>query len=78
MARFQHFLAEHRDTLVALQILYARPHATRRLDRTAIEELRDAMRRPPWLLEPVDIWRAYQRLDDNRVKGAQSAVCRTS
>ena len=55
--------------LVALQILYARPHATRRLDRAAIEELRDAMRRPPWLLEPVDIWRAYKRLDDDRVKG---------
>jgi type I restriction enzyme R subunit len=45
--RFRRFLAEHRDTLVALQILYARPHATRRLDRAAIEELRDAMRRPP-------------------------------
>ena len=52
-----------------MQILYARPHATSRLDRTAIEELRDAMLRPPWLLEPVDIWRAYKRLDDDRVKG---------
>jgi type I restriction enzyme, R subunit len=67
--RFRQFLAEHRDTLVALQILYARPHAARRLARAAIDELRDAMRRPPWLLEPVDIWRAYQRLDDDRVKG---------
>jgi type I restriction enzyme, R subunit len=67
--RFRQFLAERRDTLVALQILYTRPHATRRLDRAAIEELRDAMRRPPWLLEPVDIWRAYQHLDDDRVKG---------
>jgi type I restriction enzyme R subunit len=67
--RFRRFLDEHRDTLVALQILYGRPHATRRLDRAAIEELRDAMRRPPWLLEPVDIWRAYKRLDDARVRG---------
>jgi type I restriction enzyme R subunit len=67
--RFRHFLAEHRDTLTALQILYTRPHAARRLDRSAIEELRDTMRRPPWLLEPIDIWRAYKRLDDDRVKG---------
>src|SRR5207253_6590273 len=67
--RFRQFIAEHRYTLVALQILYARPHATSRLDRAAIEELRDAMRRPPWLLEPIDIWRAYKRLDDDRVKG---------
>jgi len=69
LERFRKFLDEHRDTLVALQILYARPHAARRLDRAAIEELRDAMRRPPWLLEPIDIWRAYKRLDDDRVKG---------
>jgi len=67
--RFRRFLIEHRDTLTALQILYTRPHATRRLDRAAIEELRDTMRRPPWLLEPIDIWRAYKRLDDERVKG---------
>ena len=67
--RFRQFLAEHHDTLVALQILYARPHTARHLDRAAIEELREAMRRPPWLLEPVDIWRAYKRLDDDRFKG---------
>jgi type I restriction enzyme R subunit len=72
--RFRQFLAEHRDTLVALQILYVRPHATRRLDRAAIEELRDAMRRPPWLLEPFDIWRAYKRLDDDRVKDPARAL----
>jgi type I restriction enzyme R subunit len=36
--RFRQFLAEYRDTLVALQILYARAHATRRLDRAVIEE----------------------------------------
>lgn len=52
-----------------MQILYGRPRAARRLDRAAIEELHDAMRRPPWLLEPVDIWRAYKRLDDVRVRG---------
>jgi type I restriction enzyme R subunit len=69
VGRFRRFLDEHRDTLTALQILYGRPHAARRLDRAAIEELRDTMRRPPWLLEPLDIWRAYKRLDDIRVKG---------
>jgi type I restriction enzyme, R subunit len=67
--RFKAFLDENRDRLVALQILYGRPHAAAKLDRAAIEELRDVLRRPPWLLEPVDIWRAYARLDDRRVKG---------
>lgn len=69
VANFRRFLDENRDKLVALQILYGRPYAGRPLDRAAIEDLRDAMRRPPWLLEPLDIWRAYKRLDDDRVKG---------
>jgi len=67
--RFRRFLDEKRDELAALQILYGRPYASRRLDRAAIEELRDALRRPPWLLEPFDIWRAYRRLDAERVRG---------
>ena len=67
--RFRRFLDEHRDTLVALQLLYNRPRAGQRLDRAEIEELRDVMRRPPWLLEPFDLWRAYRRLDETKVKG---------
>jgi type I restriction enzyme, R subunit len=67
--KFKAFLDDNKDRLVALQILYGRPHAAQKLDRAAIEDLRDALRRPPWLLEPVDIWRAYARLDDKRVKG---------
>ena len=27
------------------------------------------MKRPPWLLEPIDIWRAYKRLVAERVRG---------
>ena len=34
-----------------------------------LEDLRDALRRPPWLLEPINIWRAYKRLNDARVRG---------
>jgi hypothetical protein len=40
----------------------------------ALEELRDTMRRPPWLLEPVNIWRAYKRLDDTRVRGNSTRI----
>lgn len=67
--RFRRFLDEHRDGLVALQILYALPHARRRLTYAAVEELREALRRPPWLLEPLDLWRAYRRLADEKVRG---------
>ena len=67
--RFKEFLEANKDTIVALQILYGRPYAQRRLTYEGLEELRDALRRPPWLLEPINIWRAYKRLDDARVRG---------
>jgi type I restriction enzyme, R subunit len=67
--KFEAFLDVNRDRLVALQILHGRSRAGQRLDRAAIEEVREVLRRPPWLLEPVDIWRAYVRLDEDRVKG---------
>lgn len=72
--RFREFLEANKDKLVALQIFYGRPYAARRLTYEGLEELRDAMRRPPWLLEPVNIWRAYKRLDDRRVRGGSTRI----
>ena len=67
--RFRKFLDEERDHLTALQILYRLPYAQKRLTYDAVDDLRAALRRPPWLLEPVDIWRAYKRLSDDKVRG---------
>jgi type I restriction enzyme R subunit len=58
--RFKRFLEERRDELAALQILYRLPYAQRRLTYDAVDDLKKALKRPPWLLEPVDIWRALQ------------------
>jgi type I restriction enzyme R subunit len=67
--RFRRFLEERRDELVALQILYSLPYTRRRLTYAAVDELREALKRPPWLLEPIDIWRAYKRLSADKVNG---------
>ncbi|MBB4567822.1 DEAD/DEAH box helicase family protein [Rhizobium leucaenae] len=67
--RFQKFLEEKQDELVALQILYHRPYAHKHLTYETVDEMRDALKRPPWLLEPVDIWRAYKRLASEKVRG---------
>ncbi len=67
--KFEAFLDVNRDRLVALQILHGRSRPGQKLDRAAIEAVREVLRRPPWLLEPVDVWRAYVRLDEDRVKG---------
>lgn len=72
--RFKEFLETHKDQFAALQILYGRPYARRRLTYDELEELREALRRPPWLLEPVNIWRAYKRLNDGRVRGSATRI----
>jgi type I restriction enzyme R subunit len=72
--RFRDFLETNKDKLIALQILYGRPYAQRRLTYEALEELRDALKRPPWLLEPLNIWRAYKRLHDARVRGNPTRI----
>lgn len=74
VAKFQEFLEANKDKLVALQIFYNLPRAQRRLTYESLEDLRDAMRRPPWLLEPVNIWRAYKRLNDTRVRGNPTRI----
>ncbi len=45
------------------------PHAQRRLTYQALDDLKEALRRPPWLLQPPDIWRAYKRLAADKVRG---------
>lgn len=72
--RFRQFLEANKDQIVALQILYGRPYAQRPLTYQALDELREALRRPPWLLEPTDIWRAYKRLNDARVRGNPTRI----
>ncbi len=67
--RFKRFLVERRDELTALQILYRLPYAQKRLTYEAVDDLRAALRRPPWLLEPVDLWRAYRRIAADKVRG---------
>jgi len=69
VARFKRFLEERRDELTALQILYRLPYAQRRLTYEAVDDLKEALKRPPWLLEPIDIWRAYKRIASDKVRG---------
>jgi len=65
---FKRFLDEHRDRLLALRILYGLPAASKRLTYASLEELRDAMLKTPWLLQPLSLWSAYRRLQGDRVR----------
>ncbi len=68
---FRQFLDGHADQLAALQVLYARPYAARRLTYAGLRDLANAMARPPWLLDSARIWEAYRRLNGaGRVRDA--------
>ena len=65
--KFSEFLEQHQDELTALTILYGKPHRSRQLTYDSINELRTALAKPPWLLEPVSIWSAYKRLSGGKI-----------
>jgi type I restriction enzyme, R subunit len=67
---FRAFIEANKDELTALQILYSQPYGARRLTYGAVKELAGAIKLPPYNLTPEELWRAYERLDRSRVRGA--------
>jgi len=67
---FKQFMEENRDELTALQILYNQPVGRQRLTYKAIRELVTVMAERPPYLTTADVWQAYKRLDEARVRGA--------
>src|SRR5439155_6017983 len=65
---FEQFLAENRDRLLALQILYNRPRAKRHLTYELIRELARAMENSAYHLAPAEVWKCYARLRADRVR----------
>jgi type I restriction enzyme, R subunit len=63
------FVAEHRDDIDALQILYSRPYG-KRLTLKAIKELATTIGRPPYNWTPERLWSAYEALEASRVRGS--------
>jgi type I restriction enzyme R subunit len=74
IANFGKFLDEQQDELVALSILYGKPQGQSRLTYASLEELRQTMMRPPWLLQPLALWTAYRRLQGDKVRGNPAKV----
>src|ERR1035437_1187274 len=68
---FERFIAEHKDEITALQILYNRPPRTQGapLPFEALKTLADALQAPPRLWTESQLWQAYAALDKSKVKG---------
>jgi len=71
---FERFIAEHKDEITALQILYQRPQRLQGLRAEtltfeALKTLADALQAPPHLWTEGQLWQAYAALDKTKVKG---------
>jgi type I restriction enzyme R subunit len=69
VASWSGFLAEHRDEIAALQVLYAAP-AGRCPTFSELRELADLIKRPPYNWTPDVLWQAYEKVEAGRVKHA--------
>jgi type I restriction enzyme, R subunit len=66
---FEAFIAQHKDEITALQILYSRPtRAPLKFDD--IKALADALHAPPHLIDEGALWQAYAAIKKDQVKGA--------
>jgi type I restriction enzyme R subunit len=67
---FEAFIEEHKDEITALEIFYDQPHGERHLTLEQIKELAQAIQQPPLDTTPEELWKAYARLEKDKVKGA--------
>ena len=65
---FEAFIAQHKDEITALQILYNRPSRAP-LTYRDIKALADALHAPPHLIDESQLWQAYAALNKTKVKG---------
>jgi type I restriction enzyme R subunit len=65
---FRAWIAEHKDELTALQALYAGTRPLR-LSLKDLRQMKDALARPPLAATTVQLWRAFEAAEADRVKG---------
>ncbi|MBA3006667.1 MAG: DEAD/DEAH box helicase family protein [Proteobacteria bacterium] len=66
---FERFLADNRDEITALQVLYSKPYKSR-LRFEDIKELAGLIEKPPHHFRVDTLWDCYAALEKARVKGA--------
>jgi type I restriction enzyme R subunit len=69
---FADYIQQHKDEITALSFFYQQPYQRRQLTYDMIEDLHDALSRPPLMLTTERLWSAYARVKTSQVKGADS------
>ncbi len=69
---FASYISQHKDEIAALSFFYQQPYQRRQLTFDMIEELHEALSRPPLMLTTERLWSAYARVQAGQVKGTDS------
>ncbi len=67
---FRQFIEDNKDQLTALQMIYQEPYSLRKVTYEQIKELAQAIEKPPYALTREAVWRAYEQLEQSKVRGA--------
>ena len=67
---FKQFIEENREELTAIQIIYSQPYGQRHLTYQQVRQLAQAIKQPPYGFTTEELWQAYERLDQSKVKGS--------
>jgi len=69
VADFERFIEDNKDEIDALQFFYAQPYS-KRLSFQDIKDLAAAIQAPPRSWTPERLWRAYETLRKDKVRGS--------
>jgi type I restriction enzyme R subunit len=69
LANFRQFIDDNKDQIEALTILYSRPYRAG-LRYAQVKELAEALKRPPVAAPLERLWRAYELIEPEKVKGS--------
>jgi type I restriction enzyme R subunit len=65
---FRAWIGAHKDELTALQVLYSGTKPLK-ISLKDLRQLRDALTTPPMAASPTQLWRAFQAVESDKVKG---------
>lgn len=67
---FKRFIEDNKDELTALQMIYSEPYRLRQVTYEQIKELAEAIEKRPYNLSQAAVWRAYEQLEQSKVRRA--------
>lgn len=69
ISNWQQFIKDHQNELDAITLIYQKPYQQRHLSYELIEQLTEQIKQPPYNIAPLEVWKAYEQLQKDKVKG---------